>query len=91
MNLLNFKTLCPDEAGCKANTVMRESRLAMRYWFMAIHSLTPTKRSFSASELQWPLGHSTCNPIRAMLHKLRQIRLWGAAMMYKNQFKYNIK
>lgn len=29
------------------------------------------KKSFSASELQRQLGHSTYNPIWAMLHKLR--------------------
>jgi len=115
MNLLNFSTLFPDEASCKAkwkeyrdkqgvicprchsefhywkkdkenyeckecgyrqslkaNTVMHGSQLPFRYWFVAIHLLTSTKKSFSASELQRQLGHSTYNPIWAMLHKLRQ-------------------
>jgi Zn ribbon nucleic-acid-binding protein len=114
MNLLNFSTLFPDEASCKAkwkeyrdtqgvicprcqcqshywkkdkenyeckacgyrqslraNTVMHGSQLPFRYWFVAIHLLTSTKKSFSASELQRQLGHSTYNPIWAMLHKLR--------------------
>jgi hypothetical protein len=51
---------------------MHGSQLPFRYWFIAIHLLTATKKSFSASELQPQLGHSTYNPIWAMLHKLRQ-------------------
>jgi hypothetical protein len=51
---------------------MHGSQLPYRYWFIAIHLLTSTKKSFSASELQRQLGHSTYNPIWAMLHKLRQ-------------------
>jgi hypothetical protein len=105
MNLLNFTSLFPDEASCKAkwkeckdkqgvacrdcgsmeqywkkdkesyeckpygygqslkaNTVMHGSQLPFRYWFVAIHLLTATKKSFSAKELQRQLGHSTYNP-----------------------------
>ena len=51
---------------------MHGSQLPFRYWFIAIHWLTSTGKSFSASELQRQLGHSTYNPIWAMLHKLRQ-------------------
>jgi hypothetical protein len=36
----------------RANTVMHGSKLAFRYWFIAIHLLTSTRKSFSASELQ---------------------------------------
>jgi hypothetical protein len=35
-------------------------------------SASLNKKSFSASELQRQLWHSTYNPIWAMLHKLRQ-------------------
>jgi transposase-like protein/DNA-directed RNA polymerase subunit RPC12/RpoP len=116
MNLLNFTTLFPDEASCKAkwkeirdkqgvvcphcgckehywkkdkesyeckqcgtrqslraNTVMHGSKLPFRYWFIAIHLLTSTKKSFSAKELQRQLGHKRYEPIWNMLHKLRQI------------------
>lgn len=52
---------------------MHGSQLPFRYWFIAIHLLTSTKKSFSASELQRQLGHSTYNPIWAMLHKLRRV------------------
>lgn len=64
---------CGYRQSLKANTVMHGSQLPYRYWFIAIHLLTSTKKSFSASELQRQLGHSTYNPIWAMLHKLRQV------------------
>jgi Zn ribbon nucleic-acid-binding protein len=64
---------CGYRQSLKANTVMHGSQLPFRYWFVAIHLLTSTKKSFSASELQRQLGHSTYNPIWAMLHKLREV------------------
>lgn len=63
---------CGYRQSLRANTVMHGSQLPFRYWFVAIHLLTSTKKSFSAKELQRQLGHSTYNPIWAMLHKLRQ-------------------
>jgi DNA-directed RNA polymerase subunit RPC12/RpoP len=63
---------CKYRQSLRSNTVMHGSQLPFRYWFVAIHLLTSTKKSFSASELQRQLGHSTYNPIWAMLHKLRQ-------------------
>lgn len=62
---------CKYRQSLRCNTVMHGSQLPFRYWFIAIHLLTSTKKSFSALELQRQLGHSTYNPIWAMLHKLR--------------------
>ncbi len=62
---------CKYRQSLRSNTVMHGSQLPFRYWFVAIHLLTSTKKSFSASELQRQLGHTTYNPIWAMLHKLR--------------------
>lgn len=62
---------CKYRQSLRSNTVMHGSQLPFRYWFVAIHLLTSTKKSFSASELQRQLGHPTYNPIWAMLHKLR--------------------
>ncbi len=64
---------CKYRQSLRSNTVMHGSQLPFRYWFIAIHLLTATKKSFSASELQRQLGHSTYNPIWAMLHKLRRV------------------
>jgi hypothetical protein len=50
---------------------MHGSRLPLRYWFVAMHLLTSTKKSFSALELQRQLGHKYYEAIWTMLHKLR--------------------
>ena len=63
---------CGTRQSLRANTVMHGSKLPFRYWFIAIHLLTSTKKSFSAKELQRQLGHKRYEPIWNMLHKLRQ-------------------
>lgn len=62
---------CHYRQSLKANTVMHGSQLPVRYWFIAMHLLTSTKKSISASELQRQLGYKNYTPIWAMLHKLR--------------------
>lgn len=62
---------CHYRQSLKANTVMHGSLLPLRYWFITMHLLTSTKKSFSAAELQRQLGHKNYMPIWAMLHKLR--------------------
>jgi transposase-like protein/DNA-directed RNA polymerase subunit RPC12/RpoP len=64
---------CGKRQSLRANTVMHGSKLPFRYWFIAIHLLTSTKKSFSAKELQRQLGHKRYEPVWNMLHKLRQI------------------
>ncbi len=63
---------CRKRQTLRSNTVMHGSQLPFRYWFIAIHLLTSTKKSFSAAELQRQLGHKRYEPIWAMLHKLRE-------------------
>ena len=62
---------CGYRQSLKANTVMHSSNLPFRYWFMAIHLLTSTKKSFSALEMQRQLGHGRYEPIWYLMHKLR--------------------
>jgi hypothetical protein len=50
---------------------MHGSQLPFRYWFIALHLLTSTKKSFSAKEPQRQLGHKFYGPIWVMLHKVR--------------------
>jgi transposase-like protein len=64
---------CGKRQGLRANTVMHGSNLPFRYWFIAIHLLTSTKKSFSAAELQRQLGHKRYEPIWYMLHNLRSV------------------
>jgi len=48
---------CGKRTTLRSGTVMHGSQLSFRYWFIAIHLLTSTKKSFSALELQRQLGH----------------------------------
>ena len=64
---------CGHRQSLKAHTVMHSSKLPFRYWFIAMHLLTSTKKSFSAAELQRQLDHTCYQPIWEMLHKLRSV------------------
>ncbi len=63
---------CKYRTTLRSGTVMHGSKLPFRYWFVAMHLLTSTKKSFSAQEVQRQLGHKRYQPIWTMLHKLRQ-------------------
>jgi DNA-directed RNA polymerase subunit RPC12/RpoP len=64
---------CGFRTTLRSGTVLQASKLPFRYWFIAIHLLTSTKKSFSALELQKQLGHKFYEPVWAMLQKLRAI------------------
>lgn len=64
--------LCKTRTTLKSGTVMHKSKLPFRYWFIAMHLLTSTKKSFSAKEIQRQLGHKRYHPIWHMVHKLRE-------------------
>jgi len=64
---------CGKRTTLRSGTAMHGSRLPFRDWFIAIHLLTSTKKSFSALELQRQLGHNRYEPVWAMLHKLREV------------------
>lgn len=63
---------CKTRTTLKSGTVMHKSKLPFRYWFIAMHLLTSTKKSFSAKEIQRQLGHKRYQPIWHMVHKLRR-------------------
>jgi hypothetical protein len=65
--------LCGNRTTLRSGTSMHGSRLPFRYWFIAMHLLTSTKKSFSALELQRQLGHNRYEPVWTMLHKLREV------------------
>jgi hypothetical protein len=62
---------CGYRQGLKTNTAMHKSKLPFRYWFLAMHLLTSTKKSFSSKELQRQLGHKRYHPVWHLAHKLR--------------------
>ena len=63
---------CKTRITLKSGTVMHKSKLPFRYWFIAMHLLTATKKSFSTKEIQRQLGHKRYHPIWHMVHKLRE-------------------
>jgi len=64
---------CQHRTTLKSGTVMHGSKLPFQYWFIAMHLITSTKKSFSAKEIQRQLGHKRYEPIWAMVHKLRSV------------------
>ena len=64
---------CRFRTTLRSGTVMENSKLPFQYWFIAMHLLTATKKSFSALELQRQLKHKRYQPIWEMLHKLRSV------------------
>jgi hypothetical protein len=64
---------CGYRTTLRSGTVMHHSKLPFQYWFIAMHLLTSTKKSFSALEVQRQLGHKRYEPIWAMLHKIRAV------------------
>lgn len=64
---------CGFRTTIKSGTVMENSKLPYQYWFIAMHLLTATKKSFSAKEIQRQIGHNRYQPIWEMLHKIRSV------------------
>jgi hypothetical protein len=62
---------CKTRTTLRSGTVMQASNLPFRHWFIAIHLLTGTKKTFSALELQRQIGHKFYEPIWYMMQKLR--------------------
>jgi len=52
---------------------MENSKLPFQYWFITMHLLSCTKKSFSAKEIQRELGHNRYQPIWEMAHKIRSV------------------
>ena len=65
---------CKHRTTLKSGTVMHNSKLSFRYWFMAMPLLTSTKNTFSAKEIQRQLGHKRYEPIWAMLRSIMGLR-----------------
>ncbi|KAA6327730.1 hypothetical protein EZS27_023307 [termite gut metagenome] len=64
---------CHYPQSLRSGTVMENSKLPFLYWYIVIHLLTSTKKSFSAAELQGQLGHKCYQPLWEMCCKLRDV------------------
>ena len=62
---------CGFRTSLKSGTIFESSKLSLRTWFVAIHLITSTKHTISASELQRQLGMKRYQPVWEMLHKIR--------------------
>jgi len=62
---------CKFRTTLKSGTVLHGSKLPFRYWFMTMHLLTSTKKTFSALEVQRQIKHKYYKPIWILMHKLR--------------------
>lgn len=63
---------CKTRTTLRSGTVMQASKLPFRYWLIAMHLLTSTKKTFSALELQRQVGHKFYEPIWYMVQKIRK-------------------
>ena len=64
-------SLCGFRTSLKSGTVMHKSKLPYRYWLLAFHLVTATKKGFSTKEIQRQLEHKRYQPIWCMVHKIR--------------------
>jgi hypothetical protein len=76
--------LCHSRQSLRSGTVMQNSKLPFRYWFIAMHLLTCTRKSFSTTELCRQLGHKRYQPIWEMVNKIHDI-------MGKRDEQYHLK
>jgi len=64
---------CKTRTTLKSGTILQSSNLPYRYWFIAIHLMTSTKKSISALEMQRQLGHKFYEPVWYMMQKIRKL------------------
>ena len=74
---------CHSRQSLRSGTVMENSKLPFRIWFIVMHLLTCTKKSFSTSEICRQLDHRY-QSIWEMCNKIRDI-------MGKGDNQYNLK
>lgn len=62
---------CGTRLNLRSGTIMEKSHIPIRMWFMVLHFMTSTKKSFSALEMQRQLGWHYYEPIWYMMQKIR--------------------
>lgn len=74
---------CKTKSSYKSGTLMENSKLTIQQWFMILHLMTSTKKTFSALEMQRQLGIKRYEPVWYAMHKIR-------ATMGKRDEKYKL-
>lgn len=64
---------CGTRINIKCGTIMENTKLPIKYWFITMFMLTSSDQVFSASELQQKLGCIEYEQVEEMLNKLNAI------------------
>lgn len=62
---------CEFRTSLRSGTIMENSNLPVRTWYLAMAFMTFTKKGISATELQRQLEHSRYNTVWSLMHKIR--------------------
>lgn len=62
---------CNFRTSLRSGTVMENSNLPIRTWYLAMAFMTFTKKGISAVELQRQLGHTRYNTVWSLMHRIR--------------------
>jgi Zn ribbon nucleic-acid-binding protein len=62
---------CGFRTTLRSGTILQSSKLSYRYWYIALHLMSSTKKGFSAHEIRRQLGHKRYEPIWLMMKKIR--------------------
>lgn len=63
---------CNFRTSLRSGTLMENSNLPVRKWYLAMAFMTFTKKGLSATELQSQLGHRRYNTVWSLMHRIRK-------------------
>lgn len=63
---------CKYRMTVRSGTIMHDSKLPVRTWYLCAAIMTMTKKAISAHEMQRQLGMKRYEPVWAMMHKIRR-------------------
>lgn len=63
---------CGSRTTLRSGTVMHDSKLPVRIWYMCMALMSQSKKSMSAHEMKRQLGMKRYQPVWEMMHKLRE-------------------
>ena len=62
---------CTFRTTIRSGTIMENSNLPLRTWYLCMALMSMTKKGISANEMKKQLGHKRYEPIWSMMHKIR--------------------
>lgn len=63
---------CDFRTSLRSGTMMENSNLPVRTWYLAMAFMSFTKKGMSATELQRQLGHSRYQTVWSLMHRIRE-------------------